>query len=408
MKLALELICEAAAGVRTTANIFKIFSRYVDTPTPSRSSISHWAAIVGLYIYTFPIEQADDWIWMIDLSIPLGSKKLCLILGIRLSSIKPGNFNVGYHDMTILRMEALDCVNGEVILQQLNKVKLKIGAACRYVLLDGGSDVNKGVKNFCEENNGVVSLQDISHKIANIMKGILKEDPTWNEFIKYVDASKRHICQSSIGFLSPPKQRTKARFLGLSRVTKWACKVLCADGMGDLEIEDLIKCNLYLGGLDNFSEEIFQWDMAFEVSEKIQKEIKIKGLTRGVNGGKSTSQKLEEMLSEDELLTEYVRKIAATIIAFVREEEKKLKEGDVVMGSTDILESLNGIWKTLSPEDALCGCTKSTLILPVFTRKLSDELIKAAMEKVSWDDVTDWCEINLGSSMFSKRLVSFT
>jgi len=80
----------------------------------------------------------------------------------------------------------------------------------------------------------------------------------------------------------------------------------------------------------------------------------------GRQGGKSTSQKLEEMVSKNRLLTEYVHGIAAQIIDFVKEEEKKLYAGDVVMGSTDILESINGVWKTLSPEDALCGCTKST------------------------------------------------
>lgn len=73
INLTLDLMCDAAAGVRTTENILKVFSRYIDIPTPARTTINHWQCMVGLYIYNLPIEKADDWIWMIDLSIPLGS-----------------------------------------------------------------------------------------------------------------------------------------------------------------------------------------------------------------------------------------------------------------------------------------------------------------------------------------------
>jgi len=398
----------AAIGPRTVQNVLKIFSEHIDISTPTRSAISQWFSIIGLYIYNLPIKTADDWIWLIDLSIPVGVRKLCVILGVRKSDLKKGHFNVRHKDMTIIHMEALETVTSEVILQQLNKAKDKVGCAPAHLGSDGGSDVCKAKRLFCEINPYTRPSIDISHKCANIMKGILKNDERWNAFTTFITECKRCIVQTNIGFLSPPKQRTKARFLGLSRTTKWALKIISAEGMADLTAEEFVKCDQYLAGIYEFEEDNIKWNEAFEVLEDMQREIKRNGLTRGTSDGtvNGSSCILEKLIEDKILISECARTAAAQVIDFVKIEELQLKEGETILASTDILESYFGLWKYMAPEDAMCGVTSIVLGLPVYSRRLTDNLIKAALEGVDWDEPNKWAKENLGPSMFARRLAT--
>jgi hypothetical protein len=397
-----------AIGPRTVKNVLKILSEYIDIPVPARSTIGQWFSIIGLYIYNLPIKDADDWIWLIDLSIPVGVRKLCIILGVRKSDLQKGHYNVGHKDMTIIQMEALETVNAETILEQLNKAKDKVGSAPAHLVSDGGSDVNKAKSNFCKENSGTRPSLDISHKCANIMKGLLKDDKRWKAFTTFVTECKRQIVQTNIGFISPPKQRTKTRFLGLSRTTKWAFKLLNAEGMADLTVEEFVKYDRYLASVHEFEEDVVEWDEAFEISEEIQKEVKRNGLTRGTQDGatKGTSRILRELVANKTLMSEFARRAATEAIDFLAKEELQLKEGETILASTDILESYFGLWKYMAPEDALCGVTSIVLGLPVYSKRLTDDLIKDALESVDWNEPNKWAKKNLGPSMLARRIAT--
>jgi hypothetical protein len=380
----------------------------MDIPVPARSTIGQWFSIIGLYIYNLPIENADDWIWLIDLSVPVGIRKLCVILGIRKSALQKGRYNVTHKDMTVIQMEALETVNAETILEQLNKAKNKVGSAPAHLLSDGGSDVNKAKRNFCKENPCTKPSLDISHKCANIMKGRLKNNQRWKTFTTFATDSKRQIVQTNIGFISPPKQRTKARFLGLSRTTKWAFKLLYAEGMADFTVDEFVKYDQYLAGIHEFEEDIVEWNEAFEILEEIQKEVKCYGLTRGTKNGaiKGTSSILREVVVNKTQMSGFAREVAIEAIDFLVKEELQLKEGETILASTDILESYFGLWKYMAPDDALCGVTSIVLGLPVYSKRLTDDLIKDALESVDWNEPNEWAKKNLGPSMFAKRIAT--
>lgn len=355
-------------------------------------------------------------------------------------------------------MTALDQVNWKIILEELNKAKEKTGNAPANLGLDGGSDVGKAANTFCSQNLGTRPFLDISHKCANILEHKLSKNEKWNKFLTFMTDCKRRIVQTKIGFLSPPKQRTKARFLGLGRTTHWALRILNSSGMGDITADEFSKFDLYLTGVEEFKDDVQLWDEGFSILEDIQKEIKHNGLTRGTDDGliKSTSTILEELIKlktlgiplkkspvegegpsldmamcnegsffyntktqsvvdgsseptstqtkETNLLSNFAQEVAAEAIAFIKSEELKLVPGESILASTDILESFFGIWKYKAPEDALCGITGIVLALPLYTKHLSEELVKAAMETIHWDDVEKWVAEHLGSSMFARRL----
>jgi len=408
IRLIIELIVGAAIGPRTVENVLKVLSEHLDIPTPTRSAIGQWFSIIGLHIYNLPIKTADDWIWLVDLSIPVGVHKLFIILGIRKSDLQKGRVNVGHKNMTIIHMEALETVNAEVIVQRLNRAKEKAGCAPAHLGSDGGYDINKAKRIFCEENPVTRPSLDISHKCASIMKSMLNEDENWNAFTTFITDCKRRIAQTNIGFLCPPKQRSKARFLGLSRTTKWAFKISNAEGMADLSVEEFVKYDQYLSGLEKFEEYNINWNEAFEIMEDIQREVKRNGLTRGTQDGtiKSTSQIVEKLITDKTLRSSCARTAAAEVVIFLKSEELQLKEGETILASTDILESYFGIWKYMAPEDNLCGITSIVLGLPVFSRRLTDDLIKDALVCVDWEEPNKWAKENLGSSMFARRIAT--
>jgi len=105
-------------------------------------------------------------------------------------------------------------------------------------------------------------------------------------------------------------------------------------------------------------------------------------------------------------MSEFARGAATEVIDFLAKEELQLKEGETILASTDILESYFGLWKYMAPEDALCGVTSIVLGLPVYSKRLTDDLIKDALENVDWDEPNEWAKKNLGPSMFARRIAT--
>ena len=53
-----------------------------ESKIPSYSVIRQWLAKIGLYELQRPKEKRDDWIWILDFTIELGTEKCLVVLGI--------------------------------------------------------------------------------------------------------------------------------------------------------------------------------------------------------------------------------------------------------------------------------------------------------------------------------------
>lgn len=68
---------------------------------------------------------------------------------------------------------------GEKVNQCLDKISCQVGVPIQIVV-DGGSDLNKGVKLFCEKYQKTKHFYDLSHKLARLLEKHLKDDEAWN------------------------------------------------------------------------------------------------------------------------------------------------------------------------------------------------------------------------------------
>ena len=86
---------------------------------PSYSVIRQWLAKIGLYELQRPKEKRDDWIWIIDFTIELGTEKCLVILGVSVEFIqgkmKKLNGCLSHKDVEVLGIEIMKSTQGEKV-----------------------------------------------------------------------------------------------------------------------------------------------------------------------------------------------------------------------------------------------------------------------------------------------------
>merc|ERR1711964_55478 len=61
---------------------------------------------------------------------------------------------------------------------------------------------------------------------ARLLKKRLEKNECWNAFIKQATQTKFETNQTELAFLVPPRLRSKARYMNLQSMLRWAEKVL--------------------------------------------------------------------------------------------------------------------------------------------------------------------------------------
>jgi len=114
---------------------------------------------------------------------------------------------------------------GEAVAEVLKEL---IGTLGRPVALlkDGGSALAKAAAELSAEALGTRCLDDLSHVAANLLKHQYVHHPHFDTFLSACGQVSKHLKQSALACLAPPKTSTKARFMNLHRLVKWADQLL--------------------------------------------------------------------------------------------------------------------------------------------------------------------------------------
>lgn len=116
----------------------------------------------------------------------------------------------------------------------------------------------------------------------------------------------------------------------------------------------------------------------------------------------SSHQKFEENIATLSLLPR-AQSLAKQISVYLRLEGQQIPDQQTLLGTSDAIESIIGKYKYLSAEGPMRDIGKMILTIPVFTTKLTCELVKTAMESIQAVDVDKWADKLLGKSALSKR-----
>jgi len=193
---------------------------------PSWYSGRLWLLRLGYYKLHREQERADDWIWIVDHTVQLGSEKCLVILGIRQSKLPQAELYLNHEDVEPIALLPVTHSNGEIVFRQLTQTAEKTGLP-REIVGDHGTDIKSGIERFCQDHEQTCYIYDIKHKGAAILKRELKDDQHWSKFIQLAAQTSKRVQQTRLSALAPPNQRSKARYMNVDKLVKWGQEQLC-------------------------------------------------------------------------------------------------------------------------------------------------------------------------------------
>jgi hypothetical protein len=403
MDFALDLL-SAPSPIRTTGSILQKIKSFLgmSVKMPSWYSIRLWLLKLGLFKLQQPKEMANDWIWIVDHSIQTGVEKCLVVLGIRAKDL-PKNRALGLSDVEPLAVMPVTTSDKTVVYTQLNEVAHVTGVPYA-IISDAGPDLKAGIDVYCAQNPyRTRHIYDVTHWIALQIKNLFEQDDSWMSFIEFTSLAQKFMRQTEVAALAPPNQRSKARYLNIDIIIRWAQRIMrlmeSPDRMQSMFNPDLIGRTLMW--IIHFKDDIREWGEILDVAEAIKSTISKKGLYRGLRN--DLSKVLAAIPAESTRAIE----LQDAVLSYAGSLEYKVHVGDRLPGCSDVIESLFGRFKHLEQQQSGSGFTQLLLALPALVGKKSRELLKQAMETVKVSELSLWLKENIGMSVQAKRKLVF-
>jgi hypothetical protein len=392
-----SLVLDCGASLRCAAKVFELFGPTMgqDGIAPDRSTGRLWLLRIGLAALLRPKVIADDWVWMIDHSIQIGQCKCLVILGVRLRDLPEGR-SLTHQDMEPIALVPMTSSTKQTVAVCLENAVAQTGVP-RAILDDHGADLHGGVEIFCEDHPETSEFYDIKHKAACLLKARLGKDPRWKAYASQLGQTKFAVQQTALACLTPPSQRSKARFMNLDGLVNWGMQTLAllddpsrAERLG-ISVEQM---QAKLGWLEDYRAALAEWSEYMTVIEKVLDFVRCRGLT--ASAGRELEAKLPAASGSAGELREQ-------LLCFVTDESSKVRQGERLPGITEVLESCFGKLKALEDGQSKSGFTGLALTLGAMVASWTAESVSEALERCRVRDVLDWCRTNLGQSVQSLR-----
>jgi hypothetical protein len=139
----LKLVLNAASSLRCAAATLEELAPNLpfDGQAPTPACSRWWLLRLGLFELTRPKEQADDWVWIIDHTIQIGTKKCFLIVGFRLSAWEPKRGPLTLQDLQVILLEPVEKSNGDIVFDQSERASAETGVP-RAIFLRSAAGVS--------------------------------------------------------------------------------------------------------------------------------------------------------------------------------------------------------------------------------------------------------------------------
>jgi len=234
--LALQLFCVARIGFRAVSRVLSLLAWALGIKkAPCPQTIINWVMRLSIVRIEaarsrkgLPLSQApftNGLIWMIDLSIGLGTGKMLAVLACDAHShhLTPGALSLDR--VHCIGGSVADAWTGDTIAELLGRLIAQMGRPAAY-LKDGGSDLHKAVALLGEQELASPCIDDISHAVAGMLKRIYHDHPNWVTFLSACGRVSGKLKHTLLACLAPPNVQTKARFMNVHRLFTWADRLL--------------------------------------------------------------------------------------------------------------------------------------------------------------------------------------
>lgn len=403
---AVAAILDARGSLRGAAAITGLINRLLggEQEVPSPTTIRSWLLRVGLHQSKKPLEHADDWVWIVDHTVQIGELKCMIAVAFRLGAWQQREDRVlGFQDVELVGLWPVRTSTGEIVDQQLESAIARTGLP-KLIISDDGRDLHRGLALFQQRHPEVTWLYDIKHKTASLLKRELERDPVWTKFAQLANQMKRHVHQTELAFCNPPQQRGKARYMNVDTLVDWGLKVLQWLDNPRPTGRDLDASRIAdkIGWLREYREPLRQWHQAMQVIEAAETFVRHEGHCAG-----SEAELRQRMpsVAPDSLAD----RLRIKLLEFMRQPAARTPESpdQRLPGSSEVLESIIGKYKTLQGERGQFGATGMLLSIGAFVGCRTVDGIRTALETVKATAVKAWERTHLGSTIQSQRKQAF-
>jgi hypothetical protein len=400
----LEAVLKAATSLRAAAATYQLLSQMrfagmVSGDGPTVTCGRLWLLRVGLYELQRPKERAEDWVWIIDHTIQLGTTRVLLIVGLRLSAWEAqGRGPLAHDDLQVILLDPVQTSNSQVVQGQLDRAA-EITGAPRAIVCDQCRELNNGIQAFQAEHPRTLAVNDLKHRLALLLERRLKHDQQWASFLQTAGHIRKKTQQTGLAFLAPPATKEKARFMNLGELVGWASRVRAFLEQPELPpgvVIDPERLENTAGALRQYDAVLPEWQSLIDVIDAAMTWVRRNGLYRDAEA--DLQARLLPLAT-----TEATQQFIADIAGFIAEQAAALDAGERVPGTSEVLESLFGKGKRLEGQQSKGGFTALVLGIATSVVNPTNDYLKAALETIGVKHVTAWAKQHLGASLQSLR-----
>lgn len=401
---ALSLKLDCRGSLRGTALATGFINRLLggEPEVPSPTSVRSWLLRVGLYQLQRPLEQADDWVWIADHTVQIGELKCLLIVGLRLAAWQQReDRRLSSENVELVGLWPVRTSTGQVVDEQLEAAIARTGVPC-LIVSDEGRDLHRGLSLFQERHPTVRWIYDIKHSTASLLKRELEGNAEWTAFAQRANQMKRQVYQTEFAFCNPPQQRGKARYMNVDTLVAWGLKVLKWLDEPRPTGRELDACRREekLSWLREYRQPLRRWQQAMQVIETAETLVRRAGYHAG-----SVAELRDQMpLVEADSLAARLR---GKLLEFTQQQVTQVPTGSRFPGSSEVLESIIGKYKTLQGERGQFGATGMLLAIGAFVGRLTVKCVGTALATINGAALQHWEKTNLGATIQSQRKQAF-
>jgi hypothetical protein len=256
---------------------------------------------------------------------------------------------------------------------------------------------------FCQAHPETIEIYDASHKAACLLKARLERDEQWKAFAAKAGQTKCSTQQTEWAFLIPPSQRIKARYMNLKPLIVWAINTLALlddPGPEVLKYGTRERMEEKLGWLRQFRERLKDWSETQQVIDVALKFVRTQGLYRGA--AKDLRKQLRKLS-----VGAAAARMRDDLVEFVARQAKPLKPGERLPGTSEVIESAFGKFKTVERDQAKGGFTGLLLALAACVAERTQGVVHETLQNTRTREVIAWIKNKLGNTVGSKRRIAY-
>lgn len=387
-------------GLRGAANVMGVFFEWlgINSKVPHWTSIRTWMNRLGVALLEEPVEPADDWIWLADHSNQIGPEKVLTVLGVRASSLPDPGQTLRHEDVQVLLVQPGTAWKCEDMARVYDDLATKYGAP-RAVLVDGAVELREGADCLKKRRPDTEVFRDLKHVAANRLESLLAKQTRFQQFLAQLGKTRSSIQQTELAHLTPPGQKQKSRFMNLAATLKWADLALWVLNIPTTQARAGVtaeRLESKLGWLRGYHADLREWRECQRIIATSLTFINTQGLSRGASD--SLRKELGDVSS-----SAMSASLAESLLAFIQESEEKLREGERLWLSTEILESSFSLYKQLERQHSKGGFTSLLASFATLLKPTTPEQVTRAFDRVPVQRVKQWLAQQLGPTVPGRR-----